>query len=80
MAFHNVRSAKGRNMEMLEAGLRRWNVRWDVVGLAETWLAEESEAGFRVEGYGAVCASRKERSGGGLALPVKGGADLQGAT
>ena len=65
VAFHNVRSARGRNMEMLEAGLRRWNVRWDVVGLAETWLDKESEAGLRVEGYGAVCASRKERSGEG---------------
>ena len=33
---------------MLEAGLRRWNVRWDVVGLAELWLDGESEAGFKV--------------------------------
>ena len=48
MAFNNVQSAKGRNMEMLEAELRRWNVRWDVAELAESWLDGESEAGFKV--------------------------------
>ena len=72
MAFHNVRSAKGRNMEMLEAGLRRWGVRWDVVGLAETWLDGESEAGLKVGGFSAVCASRKEERGRGGATG-KGG-------
>ena len=73
MAFHNMRNVKGKNMEMLEAGLRRWGVRWDVVGLAKTWLDGESKAGFKVGGFGVVCASRKERSGGGVALLVKGG-------
>ena len=57
---------------MLEAGIR-WNVRWKVVGLAETWLDGESEAELKVEGFSVVCASRKERSGGGVALLVRGG-------
>ena len=73
LAFHNVRSAKGGNLELLEAELRRWGVAWDVIGLAETWLDEESEAGLKVQGYDAVCASRKERSGGGVALLVREG-------
>ena len=73
MAFNNVRSAKGRNIEMLEAGLRRWNARLDVAGLAETWLDGESEAGFKVGGFSMMCASGKERSGGGVALLVREG-------
>ena len=68
MVFHNVRSAKGPGMELLEAELRRWGVQWDVVGLAETWLDVESEKGLAVAGYGAVCASRKGRTGGGVAI------------
>ena len=43
-------------------------MQWDVVGLAETWLDEESEKGLSVGGYGAVCASRKRKQGGGVAL------------
>ena len=60
VAFNNVRSAKGRNMEMLEAELRRWNVRWDVVGLAELWLDVESEAGFKVVVVVAIHHRRNE--------------------
>ena len=65
LLFHNVRSAKGPGMELLEAEVRRWGVQWDVVGLAETWLDEESEKGLAMGGYGVVCASRKGKSGGG---------------
>ena len=36
LLFHNVRSAKGGTMEMLEVELKRWAVQWDVVGLVET--------------------------------------------
>ena len=45
MLFHNVRSARGANLEMLEEEMRRWAVQWDVVGLVETWLDVESEKG-----------------------------------
>ena len=48
-------------------------MRWDVVGLAETWLDGESEVGFKVGGFSVVCASRKKRSGGGVALLVREG-------
>ena len=48
-------------------------MQWDVVGLVETWLDEESEKSVALEGYRAVFASRKERSGGGVALLVKDG-------
>ena len=60
-------------MELLEAEMRRWAVQWDVVGLAETWLDGESEKGLSVRGYGAVCASRKKRAGGGVALLIRDG-------
>ena len=73
LLFHNIRSARGPGLELFEAELRRWSVQWDVVGLAETWLDEESEARLAVEGYGAVCASRRERSGGGVALLIRDG-------
>jgi hypothetical protein len=53
LLFHNIRSAKGGNLELLEAELRMWAVRWDVVGLAETWLDAESEKRVGLEGY--VC-------------------------
>ena len=45
--------------------MRRWAVPWDVVGLAETWLDEESEKGLAVGGFEAVCASRSDKGGGG---------------
>ena len=73
LLFHNIRSAKGPGLELFEAELRRWGVGWDVVGLAETWLDGESEKGVSVAGYGAVCMSRKERRGGGVALLIKDG-------
>ena len=62
--FHNIRSAKGPGMELLEAEMRRWAVPRDVVGLAETWLDEESEKGMSVDGYSVVCASRRGKGGG----------------
>ena len=65
LMFHNVRSAKGKNLEMLEAEIRRWQVSWDVVGLAETWLDAESEALVSLGGYSGVFASGRERPGGG---------------
>ena len=73
LLFHNVRSARGPGMELLEAEMRRWAVQWDVVGLAETWLDGESEKGLSVRGYGAVCASRKNKAGGGVALLLRDG-------
>ena len=68
LLFHNVRSAKGGNLELLEGEMRGWGVGWDVVGLAETWLDAESEGGARLSGYCGVFESRRERSGGGVAL------------
>ena len=65
LMFHNIRSAKGPGLELLEAELRRWGVPWDVVGLAETWLDVESEKTIRVKGFSAVFASRKLKGGGG---------------
>ena len=73
LLFHNIRSARGPGLELFEAELRRWSVQWDVVGLAETWLDEESEKTLSVRGYGAVCASRSGRSGGGVALLLRDG-------
>ena len=70
---HNVRSARGPGLELLEAEMRRWGVQWDVVGLTETWLDTESEKGMAVRGYGVVCASRKRKAGGGVALMLRDG-------
>ena len=72
LLFHNVRSV-GAHMEELEAEMSRWRVQWDVVGLAETWLDAESESRMTVQGYSVVAASRKERSGGGVALLIRDG-------
>ena len=65
LLFHNIRSAKGGGLEMLEAEVRRWGVEWDVVGLAETWLDEESEKRVALGGMGVVCASRRDQGGVG---------------
>ena len=73
LLFHNIRSARGPALELLEAEVRRSGVQWDVIGLAETWLDEESERNVAVAGYSGVCASRKERSGGGVALLIRDG-------
>ena len=58
---------------MLQAELRRWAVQWDVVGLAETWMDDESEKNLTVQGYSVVCASRKQKGGGGVAVLVREG-------
>ena len=73
LLFHNVRSARGVGLEMLEAEMRRWSVQWDVVGLAETWLDAESEKGVTMAGFEVVCASRKVKKGGGVALLIREG-------
>ena len=73
MFFHNVRSAWGPGLEMLGADLRRWVVQWDAVGLAETWLDEDSEKGMAVKDYRAMCASRKKMARGGEALILRAG-------
>ena len=53
--------------------MRSWMVRWDVVGLAETWLDVESEKGVSLEGYGGVFASRRVKMGGGVGLFIRDG-------
>ena len=73
LLFHNIRSVKGPGLELLEGELRRWQVQWDVVGLAETWLDEESEKNVAVSGFGVVCASRSRMRGGGVALLIRDG-------
>ena len=73
MMFHNIRSARGPGLELFETEIRRWGVPWDIIGLAETWLDPESEKLLRVKGYSSVCASRKVKSGGGVALLIKEG-------
>ena len=61
---HNIRSAKGPGLELLETEIRRWGVQWDVVGSSETWLDKESEKRLAVQGYNTACASRKNKPGG----------------
>ena len=73
MLFLNIRSARGPGLEMLEAEMRRWGVQWDVVGLAETWLDEESEKLVSIQGYTIIPASRKNKLGGGVALILREG-------
>ena len=68
---HNIRSAKGPGLELLEAEIRRWGVSWDIIGLTETWLDTESEKRISVEGYRAICASRTKKNGGGVAVLIK---------
>ena len=56
LLFHNIRSARGPGLELFEAELREWGVRWDVVGLAETWLDEASEKLVSLKGFSMVGA------------------------
>ena len=73
LMFLNIRSAKGPGLELLQVELRRWGVQWDVMGLAETWLDAESEKSLVIQGYSAICASRKRKGGGGVAVLVRDG-------
>ena len=73
MLFHNIRSARGPGLELFEAEIRRWGIPWDIIGLAETWLDTESEKLLSVKGFKAVCASRKSKSGGGVAFLIREG-------
>ena len=69
--FHNIRSAKGPGIELLEAEMRTAGVPWDVVGLAETWLDEQSEKALSLKGFVSICASRKGKTGGGVAVLLR---------
>ena len=71
--FHNIRSAKGPSLELLEGEIRQSGVQWDVIGLAETWLDDTSEKLMKMTGYTSICASRKTKSGGGTALLIREG-------
>jgi hypothetical protein len=73
LLFHIICSTKGANLELLEAEMRVWVVSWDVVGLAETWLDEESEKRVGLGVYVVESASRKDKGGDGVALFVKEG-------
>ena len=70
---HNIRIARGPGLELLEPEIRRWEVSWDIIGLTETWLDDESEKRFSVTGFKAIFASRKKKGGGGVALLVREG-------
>jgi hypothetical protein len=61
LLFHNIRSAKGANLELLEAEMRMWAVPWDVVGLVEMWLDAEIEKRVVLGGYVVECASWKNK-------------------
>ena len=63
--FHNIRSAKGPGLELLEGEIRQSGVEWDVIGLAETWLDDSSEKIMKMTGFTSICASRERKSGGG---------------
>ena len=59
MCLNISRSNRGTGLELLEANMQRWAEPWDVVGLVEKWLDEESEKGLAVDGYGCcVCQGR----------------------
>ena len=73
LLFHNIRSAKGPSLELLEAEIRTWGVKWDIIGLAETWLDSVSEKFLSLTGYSPICSSRKEKAGGGVALLLRDG-------
>jgi hypothetical protein len=73
LLFHNICSAKGANLELLEEEMRRWTVPWDVVGLGEAWLDAESEKRVGRGGYVVDCASRQDKRGGGVELFVREG-------
>ena len=71
--FHNIRSAKGPGLELLEGEIRQGGIQWDVIGLAETWLDNTSEEMMKITGYTSICASRKTKAGGGTALLIREG-------
>ena len=73
LLFHNIRSARGPGLELFESELRQWGIPWDVIGLAETWLDSETEKLTSVKGFSFISASRKVKTGGGVALLVREG-------
>ena len=68
--FNNCRSLKA-NSEALFGHLHNLNLSFDVVGLCETFVNDESRKLYRIDNYTAYHATRKQRTGGGIALYVK---------
>ena len=66
----NIRSVQ-QNFKNLEEYIESLNYKFDVTGLSETWLNENTHANFNPEGYSVESIYRSHKSGGGVSLLVK---------
>ena len=66
----NIRSVQ-KNFSNFENYLAILNYNFDVVGLSETWLNENTLVHFKPDGYRAESICRSQKSGGGVSILVK---------
>ena len=68
---HNIRSLPKHDHEM-KILFSNLNVKFDIIGICETWITEENKDLYGYDGYHSPVQSvRKGRRGGGVALYIK---------
>lgn len=66
----NIRSAP-KNLESMEYYLQNVNIKFDIIGLTETWFNENNVNRYDMDGYVHEYNYRKSRKGGGVSLFIK---------
>lgn len=70
MIHWNIRSAP-RNLDSMDSYLQNINIKFDIIGLSETWFNENNIDRYHLEGYVHEHNYRKEKRGGGVSLFIK---------
>lgn len=69
MLYFNARSIKNK-IEELDCILSQIKTTVHLIAISETWLSDEDNTCLSVKNYSTITSSRKNRSGGGVALLV----------
>jgi len=69
MTFLNIRSAP-KNLESFQYYLNNFKIDFSIIGLAETWLNQDSESLCHIPNYKSHYLSRQNKHGGGVGLLV----------
>ncbi len=58
------------NFDNIKDYLKQFNLPFNIILISETWINEERDMDFGLEGYELICMNRRNKSGGGVAMYV----------
>ena len=71
--FHLDIKSISKHCDELELYLNRLDFRFSFIGLSETWLDDNKEEFYYLNGYSSVNRYRKNKKGGGVLLHIQNG-------